>query len=233
MFLLSETELAVSTPLKTISRIDIAFYKSRNESINIFNLEWDFTEDIIPLITSILECKPVLTNRKKYIGLDSNYIIELPVECNNKQEMNLGAYCFQNSKFPSFYQDIETFNTSMSKCQSQNKKSYWQSRKLHYTNVYAKSQELVRVYSREESIVEKNKIFNPQDTFGCKEELVISWNTDWGAFELIIMRGERKCIWHLVVNVTEDNNFIDSKVDAVNTWLEKIHKIKSTITIAN
>ena len=34
-------------------------------------------------------------------------------------------------------------------------------------------------------------------------------------------------------DVIEDNNFIDTKVDVVNTCLEKIHKIKSTIKLAN
>lgn len=247
MFLLSETELIGSIPLKTISRIDISFYKSRNESLNIFNLELDFDENLIPLITSTLECNPVLIGRKTYFGIDSNYIIEHPINCNSKPGCSLGE-CggVNNGHFPSLYLDIEAFNKN-----SSNQKTYWQSKKLHYSNVYVKSQELVRIYSREdvnEDSRGNSKIFNPQDALGYKEEIVIYWPINGlgdiskcGKFELCISPNEnnqnnqnnKKCILHLVVDVIEDNHFIDSKVDAVNIWLEKIHKIKSTIKIAN
>jgi hypothetical protein len=136
--------------------------------------------------------------------------------------------------------DIDAFNKNKN---SSNQKSYWQSRKLHYSNVYVKSQELVRIYSREDSDSNSNrdarsnsKIFNPQDVLGCKEEIVICWSVHgMSKFELCISptKNSEKCTWHLVVDVIEDNHFIDSKVDAVNIWLEKIHKIKSTIKIAN
>jgi hypothetical protein len=257
MFLLSESELVSSIPLKTISRIDVSFYKSRNESLNIFNLELDFDENLIPLITSTLECKPVLISRKTYFGMDTDYIIEHPITCNSNLNLGsilgsiLGEYNDYKGRFPSFHLDIDAFNKNKNK-NSSNQKTYWQSRKLHYSNVYVKSQELVRIYSREDSnsngdARSNSKIFNPQDALGCKEEIVIYWSVyGMSKFELCILpntdvlvnrvsptKNNKKCIWHLVVDVIEDNNFIDSKVDAVNIWLEKIHKIKSTIKIAN
>jgi hypothetical protein len=242
MFLLSESELVGSIPLKTISRIDVSFYKSRNESLNIFNLESDFDENLIPLVTSTLECKPVLISRKTYFGMDTDYIIEHPITCNSNLVSILGESSDDKGRFPSFHLDIDSFNKNKS---SLNQKSYWQSRKIHYSNLYVKSQELVRIYSREDSDSDSNgngdarsnsKIFNPQDALGCKEEIVICWSVHGvSKFELCISptKNNKKCIWHLVVDVIEDNNFIDSKVDAVNIWLEKIHKIKSTIKIAN
>jgi len=256
MFLLSESELVGSIPLKTISRIDVSFYKSRNESLNIFNLELDFDENLIPLITSTLECKPVLISRKTYFGMNTDYIIEHPITCNNNLNLRsdlgsnlvsiLGEYSDDKGRFPSFHFDIDAFNKNKNKNKnSSNQKSYWQSRKIHYSNLYVKSQELVRIYSREDSDSNANgngdsrsnsKIFNPQDALGCKEEIVICWSVHGvSKFELCISptKNNKKCIWHLVVDVIEDNNFIDSKVDAVNIWLEKIHKIKSTIKIAN
>ena len=256
MFLLSETELISSIPLKTISRIDISFYKSRNESLNIFNLELDFDENIIPLITSTLECKPVLIRRKTYSGMDTDYIIEHSITCNSNLGYNLGYNLGEDAdnkgQFPSFYVDIESFNKKQNK-NSSNQKSYWQTRKIHYSNVYVKSQELVRIYSREDSDSNgdgdrdrdrdrnkysgsNTKIFNLQDTLDCKEEIVIYWLMNGiSKFELCISTKEniKKCIWHLVVDVIEDNHFIDTKVNVVNTWLEKIHKIKSTIKLAN
>jgi len=289
MFLLSETELIGGIPLKSISRIDISFYKSRNESLNIFNLELDFDENIIPLITSILECQPVLIRRKTYIGLDTDYIIErkmdIDIDCNSNLNFILGKGAFSASDYfalpmagldkgassvpdyyalhmaglgkggyPSFQVDIDKFNKNTSI-----HKSYWQSQKLHYSQVYPKSQELVRIYSRDDSDLNRNscrtydsksnnQIFNPQDALGSKEEIVIYWVVSgMSKFELCLASNpistsssasdnndtRKKCIWRLVVNVIEDNHFIDSKVDAVNTWLEKIHKIKSTIKIAN
>jgi len=246
MFLLSETELIGSIPLKTISRIDISFYKSRNESLNIFNLELDFDENLIPLITSTLECKPILISRKTYFGLDTDYIIENPIDCNGNIGYMLGEYTDDNGRYPSFHFDLDTFNKNKT---SSNKKSYWQTRTLHYSNLYVKSQELVRIYARgdlnndrdnnrdnDRDSRSNSKIFNPQDAIGCKSEIVIYWPVyGMSKFELCILPKEnnKKCIWHFVVDVIEDNHFIDSKVDAVNTWLEKIHKIKSTIKIAN
>lgn len=247
MFLLSETELVSSIPLKTISRIDVSFYKSRNESLNIFNLELDFDENLIPLFTSTLECKPVLIRRKTYFGMDTDYIIErtIDIDCNRNLSFILGKGEYiddDKGHFPSFHMDIDAFNKKQN-TNSSKQKSYWQTRKLHYSNVYVKSQELVRIYSREDSDSNGNgntrsnsKIFNPQDTLGCKEEIVIYWHINGiSKFELCISpnKNNKKCIWHLEVDVIEDNHFIDSKVDAVNTWLEKIHKIKSTIKIAN
>ncbi len=274
MFLLSETELIGGIPLKNISRIDIVFYKSRNESLNIFNLELDFDENLIPLITSTLECQPILISRKTYFGIDNDYIIErnIDIDCNRNLNFILDKeeYCNDNNtKYTSFQLDIDKYNKNTS-----NQKSYWLSRKLHYCNVYAKSHELVQIYSREDSNSDTNpnsnsnsnsnknawdtrntrntrntaKIFNPQEVLDCKEETVIYWPASGiGKFEICISssnrndindindisNGVKKCIWRLVVDIIEDNHFIDSKVDAVNTWLEKIHKIKSTIKIAN
>jgi hypothetical protein len=249
MFLLSKTELITSIPLKSISRIDISFYKSRNENLNIFNLELDFDEDIIPLITSTLECQPILTRRKTYFGIDNDYIIEHKMDLDaDIDHYNNFDFILDRGRYPSFQVDVDKFNNNTS-----NHKSHWQSRQLHYSQVYPKSQELVRIYSREEPESDPHsrsncKIFNPQDALGSKEETVIYWTASGvGKFELCLAanpnsasRGasgstdrEKKCIWRLVVDVIEDNHFIDSKVDAVNTWLEKIHKIKSTIKIAN
>ena len=255
MFLLSETELTNNIPLKNISRIDISFYNSRNESLNIFNLEYDFDENIIPLITSTLECKPILIRRKTFIGLDTNYIIEYPISCNSNLENLLDENISYNntSRFPSFHIDIDTFNKNTSK-----HKSYWQSHKIQYTNIYPKSNELIRIFSRDTT---QCNIFNPQDTLGCHEDIVIYWpingiceTNQYGKFELCISSSKQnntiitnntykdndknkehaqKCIWRMEVNVIEEHKFIDTKVDVVNTWLEKIHKIKSTLKIAN
>jgi hypothetical protein len=243
MFLLSETELINSILLKNISRIDISFYKFRNESFNLFNLELDFNENLIPLITSTLECKPFLINRKTYFGIDNDYIIERNIDCINQQNSILDKeeYSHNNKvRFQSFYLDIDNFNQNTLR-----QKTYWQSKKLLYSIVYSKSQELVRIYSREDDDLNSNvnntkkQIFNPQDTLGYKEEIVIYWLIPGICkFELCISSNNsnsnrKQCIWRLVIDVIEDNNFINSKIDTVNTWLEKIHKIKSTIKIAN
>ena len=259
MFLLSESELVSSIPLKSISRIEIVFYTSRNESLNIFNFEMDFDENHIPLITSILECKPNLIHRKIYKGLDKDYIVEYD-NYNRENQPKLGSQ-YVRGQYPSFHMDIEEFNKNPN---ISHRKSYWRTHTLHYSNVYPKSRELVKIYSSVDTKSDAGDIFNPQDSLGCREETVIYWSIPGSSasnnpsiesgckFELCILSNKKysnkehsnkehsnkehnnqKCIWRLVVNVIEDNHFIDSKVDAVNTWLEKIHKIKSSITIAN
>ena len=223
MFLLTKAELG-SIPLKIISRIDVAFYESRNEVLNIFNLESAFEENAIPMITSFLECKPIITRRKTYFGLDSNYIINYPYN-HSPLQLDLPSGCGNSSGFPSFYLDIEAFNKSQQPSR--------ETRDIQTTLVYPKSKELVRIYSRIANVDTIIKGFNPQDAFSSKEELVISWATGWGGLEIRIIPSKKTCSWHLVINVIEEHQFIDNKANEVNTWLEKIHKLKSTIKIAN
>jgi len=253
MFLLSEAEILNGISLKTISRIDIYFYNTRNDIFNIVNLEFDFDENLIPLITSILESKPFLISRKTYYGFDKDFIIEKAISCSNTWNYNLGNMFSNNeSLFPSFIGDIEKFNKTLL-----GHKCYWQSNKVHYSYIYTKSQECIKIYSKENITHQKNNknnqnldknldkhldkhldmnIFNPQDVINSKEETVIYWRVpgigENSRFECCISPLNKKCSLRLIIEVIEDNNFINSKVDGVNNWLEKIHKIKSTIKIA-
>lgn len=242
MFILSEAEIG-GHPLKTISYIDINFFYEHNDVLNIFNLEHAFDENIIPLITSVLECQPNLFYRKTYLGLDNHYVINYLVKDLNK-EMITKFQVDKEGYFPSFFLDIEALNpnnhnnpNNPNNSNNPNKSTttentgscarfYKQSRKLLSSMCYENSKELVRVYARDLTAEgERAHGWNVQDTFSHKVETIISWPiSSWCAFELCIST-KSKCAWHLKIDVIEDAHFIDSKVDQVNMALEKIHKI--------
>jgi hypothetical protein len=224
MFILSESEIGDNS-LKTISRIDINFYNTHNDILNIFYLEHKFDENIIPLITSVLECQPNLFYRKTYSGLDNDYIINYLVKDFDK-EMTTKFQIDKEGFFPSFFLDIEALNARED---NKYKKFYRQTRNLLSSICYKNSKELVRIYSRDARDARDNSewcdIWNVQDTFSHKVEKVISWSiSSWCVFEMCISKTS-KCIWNLKIDVIEDVNFINSKVDDVNIVLEKIHKI--------
>ena len=247
MFILAEQEIPIN--LKNIGLIVISFCNFKNDNLNCFNLERPFDYNFIPLITSILECKPSLNVRKIYNGIYNSYSISYPINPGSNTNSNtnsnmkyLGDFGLKTS-YPSFLKDIEIYETSNHFIKLDNK--------LLSTVYYSDSKELVRMYSRgdisksdtsrsdniDERIYENNIL---QEIIHIQEFIVISWNWKWGFFQILIpttaslnASGDIKCKMELHINIKEDNMFINSKIDDVNIILEKIHKIISTFTINN
>jgi hypothetical protein len=227
MFILAETELLY--PLKQIGIITITLYQSRNDIFNFYNLEYNFDENIIPLITSVLECQPEFSIRKIYTGIDSQSIIDIPLNnpCENIAKKD---YIFGYNPSTSFFIDIENFKNKYS---IKN-----ETKKLLSTITYADSNEIVRIYPREQKQDKQDKQDkqnNSLERYIYTQELqVVSWKWSWGEVELIIpnyKENNKKCMLILRIYVIEDHSFISTKVDEVNTTLEKLHKIKSSLNI--
>lgn len=224
MFLLTENELPM--PLKDIGAINVTLFHSCNELFNFFNLEYPFNENSIPLITSVLECQPEYYIRKIYNHLNYKTIIEY--QLNNPVWNNFThTREFGNSLVKSFYLDIENYNTSGNHI-------YNDKKQLVSSITYSDSNELVRIYSRDtRDTRDARDVRNiGEKVINCNMNHIVSWKLGECIVELIIRSSSsevHKCRLELIINVTEENNFISTKMDHANTILEKLHKIKSSL----
>jgi hypothetical protein len=215
MFLLSESELSI--PINKIGLIRISLFHSWNEVLNFFNLEYTFNENIIPLITSVLECRPEYYIRKIYNHFNQKTIVQYLLDNPSNNEIKKTGL-FGNSVTKSFYLDIENY-----KCCDNI--IYNDTEKLLTCFTYADSNELVRIYSRN---TKDTKCTVNIEYTTTAEYYVVIWKFAQCIVELIIREND-KCRLEIVINVTEDNNLISNKIDHVNTILEKLHKIKSSL----
>jgi hypothetical protein len=228
MFIFSENELPV--PLKNIGQIKIVFTKYNNNDFIYNNLEYPFIADIIPLITSILECKPLFFIRKTYTGITQivyrRQLYSNPalgtISLNNRF-----GYDETNTQInKSFYIDIEKYNKTY------HENSYTESAELISCIQYQDSNEIVKIYPRISSKV-SNQCKNKDNILMETVNNIVSWKFSWGAFELIISneQSSSKCRMELIINIIEESVLIFNKMDEVNSVIEKIHKIKSSIFI--
>jgi hypothetical protein len=204
MFVLSEDILG--TTLDKINLITLSYYASKSDFLNIFDTNFEFNENYIPLITSVLETKPYLVHGKKYINVNSETFITI-----HERQSNEGVHYM----FPSFYYDIEEQNANT--IQSYSKK---------LINVITVDDNLlVRLYNLENMKTKfSQKILN-------EEELIIFvWNWEYANFQIIINKqNPKQCQLQLNVYVIEDNKFISSKLENINNIIRKLDKIKSII----
>ena len=87
MFILNET--IIGSLLKDINLITLTFYTSKSEILNIYDTNFKFNENYIPLITSVLEIEPQVIHAKKYINVDSESIIIVDNNIRNHNKSNL------------------------------------------------------------------------------------------------------------------------------------------------
>ena len=100
MFILNET--TIGTSLQNINLITLTYYSSKSDILNIYDTNFKFDENCVPLITSILETQPHMMHAKKYINVDSETIITIDNNIRNHNKSNLA--------FPSFFHDMKDTN---------------------------------------------------------------------------------------------------------------------------
>ena len=206
MFILNESSIGVA--LKDINIITLTFYASKSEVLDIYNTNFKFNENSIPLITSVLEIQPQITHAKKYMNVDSESVITIDNNLRNHNKSNLS--------FPSFFHDMKDTDNIQ----------YIQSYKKKLLNTLDSNNDmLIRIYN----------IKAQEGTFGkisLNEEdlLLFIWNWDFANFQLIINKKQpNECNLQMVIYATEENTFITSKLELINTIIEKINKIKNEI----
>ena len=206
MFVLNENTIGV--PLKDINIITLTFYSSKSELLDIYNTNFKFNENTIPLITSVLEMEPALVHAKKYINVDSETVITIDNNVRNHNKSNLS--------FPSFFHDMKDTKNI------QNIQSY-KKNLIHTLDI--NNDMLIRIYNinAKDGYYGKN-IINEEDL------LLIIWSWEYANFQLIINKQrQNECILQMVIYATEENTFISSKLETINKNIEKINKIKNEI----
>jgi hypothetical protein len=206
MFILNESSIGVA--LKDINIITLTFYSSKSNLLDIYNTNFKFNENSIPLITSVLELQPEIIHAKKYINVDSESVITIDNNIRNHHKSNLS--------FPSFFHDMKSTDAIQ----------YIQSYKKNLLNTLDSNNDmLIRIYN----------IKAHEGTFGkisLNEEdlLLFIWNWDFANFQVIINKKRpTECNLQMVIYATEENTFITSKLDTINTIIRKINKIKNEI----
>ena len=204
MFILNE--LTIGASLKDINLITLTFYTSKSDILNIYNTNFKFDENIVPMITSVLEIQPIIIHAKKYINVDSESIITIDNNIRNHNKSNLS--------FPSFIHDMKDTENIQ----------YIQSYKKKLINTLDSNNDmLIRIYyiSAKEGSFGKS-ILNEEDL------LLIIWNWEYFNFQIIINKKlPNKCNLQMNIYATEENTFIPSKLEFINKTIEKINKIKN------
>jgi hypothetical protein len=207
MFILNET--IIGTSLKDINLITLTFYTSKSEILNIYDTNFKFDENYIPLITSVLELEPQLIHAKKYINVDSESVIIVDNNIRNHNKSNLA--------FPSFFHDMKDTENIQ----------YIQSYKKNLINTLdsTKDDMLIRIYN----VISKEGYFG-KSILNEEDLLLFIWNWDFANFQIIINKQyPNECHLQMNIYATEENTFISSKLDIINKNIDKINKIKNEI----
>lgn len=207
MFILNET--TIGTSLKDINLITLTFYTAKSELLNIYDTNFKFDENYIPLITSVLELEPQIIHAKKYVNVDSESVIIIDNNIRNHNKSNLA--------FPSFFHDMKDTENIQ----------YIQSYKKELINTLdsTKDDMLIRIYN----VISKEGYFG-KSIVNEENLLLFIWNWDFANFQIIINKQyPTQCQLQMNIYATEENTFISSKLEIINKNIDKINKIKNEI----
>ena len=207
MFTLNET--IIGTSLKDINLITLTFYTLKSELLNIYDTNFKFDENYIPLITSVLEVQPHIIHAKKYINVESESVIIVDNNIRNHNKSNLA--------FPSFFHDMKDTENIQ----------YIQSYKKELINTIDSTKDdiLIRIYN----VISKQGYFG-KAILNEEDLLIFIWSWDFANFQIIINKqNPTHCNLQMNIYATEENTFISSKIDIINKNIVKLTKIKNEI----
>jgi len=223
MFILSEKNIGI--PLSEINKITITYFASKSEILNIYDVNFNFDENIIPLITSILEVQPKIHNFKIYNCIDTITTIK------EHSKSIIQPY----NIYPSFYYDIDKINNNKTL------NIYTQDIKLINTVIDDNDNQLIRMYKNTSTYESKSEnlsisMFNdfPQTILNEKEYKKIYWEFEFGNFEIIIdltQQSNQQAQFKINIDIIENHKIIVSRLIKINDILQKINKIKSAFII--
>lgn len=228
MFILNEKNIGI--PLDTINLITLTYYSAKSEILNIYDTNFIFNENIVPLITSVLETKAHIIQAKKYTNVNSESVIIINnTNGGDSGDGGDGGYgngnyidntiSYNRSKldYPCFFYDVQN-NDKMQNIQGYNKK-------LISSLDANENALLIRMYN-----LEKKKGDFEYCVLNEEEMQIIIWNWEYANFQIIINKNTPKlCQLQVNIYITEDNKMISSKLEHINNILEKIDKIKQKL----
>ena len=214
MFILSEKLLGVQ--LSNINKIVITLFSSKSEIFNIYDTNFKLDENIIPLITSVFEISPIIYNYKLYKCIDTNIIIKKCQQIANintfNNDINLqykfpsfyyDIDIFNNNKYLNRINNIKStlINTIVDDNDKHIIRMYNTNNIFNtlretyiddvlYNNRHTKlkSQNADNTNNTENITNKTYPIFDDftQNILHETEYKAISWNFEWGNFEMLI-----------------------------------------------
>jgi len=234
MFNLNEYITEVS--LDTINVVTLTYYSLKSEIMNIYDTNFEFDENIVPLATSVLEKNPNIINVKRYSNINSESIIIIgnQNEVSNKSQIS----------YPCFFSDLQKYNGNENGHSSNMQNIQGYSKTLVNTidiNPTSERDENDNENDNENEIglhnnnllIKMYKLENKKGDFSHsilnEEELtIIVWTWEYSNFQIIINKqNPHKCQLQINIYITENNKIILSKLEAINNIIEKINKIKN------
>ena len=199
-----------SMSIESINLITLKYYSSKSDIMNIYDTNFDFDENIVPLITSVLELKPNIINAKRYCNINSESIITISNENEipNKSQLT----------YPCFFSDLQ-----QNKLNSQNIQGYTHNL-INTIQLLEKARTQIKGARGAEALVEKAflirmyKLENKKGEFNLnilneEEIIIILWNLEFANFQIVINKKQpKKCQMHINIYITEDNNIIVSNL---------------------
>ena len=224
MFNLNEYINSVS--LDTINLITLKYFSLKSEIMNIYDTNFKFDENIVPLVTSVLELNPTIINAKRYCNVNSESIIMI---CNENELPNKSQL-----SYPCFFSDIQQNKMSPQHSQGYSHKLINTQLQLQLLEKAVPKQKNLEKVENEISnsfLIRMYKLENQKGEFNYnilneEEIIIILWNLDFANFQIIINKKyPTKCQLQINIYITEDNTIIISKLEQINNLVDKINKI--------
>jgi hypothetical protein len=208
MFILNENN--INTSLDKINLITLTYYSAKSEVLNVYDTNFEFDENIIPLLTSVLETKSIICNAKRYCNVNSESIVIIDSTNRLPNKSLLSFPCFftdlQNGKL----QNIQGYNRNLINTLDSNNDNL-----------------LIRMYNLEPRNGEFGKCVLNEE-----EIILIIWDWEYANFQIIInKKNPKECQMQLNVYITEYNKMIDVKMEFINMIIQKIENIKNEMII--
>jgi hypothetical protein len=217
--------------LDKINVINLTYYALKSEIMNIYDTNFEFDENIIPLVTSVLEIDPHIINAKRYCNVNSESIIII----GNKNDLPNKSQI----SYPCFFSDLQQNKLNIQNIQGYTKKliatleTDFSDIKIDLEDEILNNKILNNEVLNNEVLIRMYKLENKKGEFGnCilnEEELIIFvWSWEYANFQIIINKEKPKiCQLQINIYVTEENKFITSKLENINDIIDKINKIKN------
>ena len=219
----------LNIPLSNIDLIKINLISDINdEKIHIYDIKWNFDENIIPLLTSIFEMKPIINKVKTYICLDSIVTITHENYSNYENIINSRKNILELTSFQTdIEQNVITRNNKI------------KIEKMNTIKTFINSGLISRIYYNQNISSELpynflEDIINEYETWN----IVWNWSEHNITFSIIILPNtntivngnsnfKRKCKYDLDIKIIEDNSLIKSRSEHIEKIINIFGKIKS------
>jgi len=213
-------EKIINIPLDTINLINLTYYSAKSEILNIYDTNFKFDENIIPLVTSVLETKANIIHAKRYTNINSESTITIgnQNEIPNKSQLS----------YPCFFSDIQNNNLNMHKIQGYSKKLINTIETDFNKSIYCD-----KIENTNFSLIRMYKLENKKGDFSYnilneEELIIIVWTWEYANFQIIINKLYPDiCQLQINIYITEENKIILSKLENINNIINKINKIKN------